>query len=100
MDDPCVAAPSATPMTGISMARGLFRSLIRTDQPESTKRALALMAGLTMCFCLLVLTAAVYYQAVAFEKVDTGLNVALGTISLTVGTMATLAYHKPEGGQP
>lgn len=96
MGDPCSTPQIPTagvPMNGIT---GLFRCLIRTDQPESTKRALALMAGSTLCACLSLLTMAVWYQAVMIGTVDTGLNVALGIVSGSVAALAGVAYRKQD----
>ena len=104
--DPC-GTSSTTLTAGIPTAgstgqlvMGMFQRLVRTDQPESTKRALALMAGGTLCFCLVVLTLAVWYQAVLIGKVDTGLNVALGIISGSVAALAGVAYRKQDEAHP
>lgn len=82
---------------------GLLVRVLRTDQPESSKRAMALLAGITLCFCLVVLTFAAWYQAMVDHAVDSGLVTALGLISATVGALAGVAYRKPEpltgGGQ-
>jgi len=75
---------------------GLFRCLIRTDQPESTKRALALLSGGTLCGCLVILTLAVWYQALVYQRVDPGLVTALGLLSAAVAGLAGAAYRKQE----
>jgi hypothetical protein len=75
---------------------GMFQRLIRTDQPESTKRAIALMASCTLCICELILILAIWYQAVVIGKVDSNLNYALGIISASVAGLAGVAYRKPE----
>lgn len=74
----------------------LMQKLIRTDQPESTKRALALMAGATLCLCLTILTLAVWWQALMNGKVDGGLVTALGLISGAVAALAGANYRAKE----
>ncbi len=94
-----------TPETPTTIARmtgriGLFLRLLDPAQPESTKRFLALISALTLCGCLVVLTLAVWYQALVFERVDGNLVAALGLISASVAGLAGSAYRKPEGGTP
>lgn len=84
---------------------GLLQRLVRTDQPESTKRFLAILAGITLCCCLSLLTLAVWYQAVVWDHVDGNLVAALGILSTSVAGLAGVAYFKPEppgakGGAP
>ena len=102
---PTKEAPSKTP-TGVTMGSfrtqaemGILRLLIRTDQPESTKRALALMAGITLCSCEMILTLAVWYQAVMAAKVDGTLVAALGVLSGIVAGLAGVAYYKGESNK-
>jgi hypothetical protein len=76
---------------------GLLRALVDVSQPESTKRALALLAGTTLCACLALLTLAVWYQALVFQAVDGHLVAALGLISGSVAALAGVAYHKQDG---
>jgi hypothetical protein len=99
--DLCVT-PGTTPTDGevpITGVIGLFRRLVRTDQPESTKRAVALLASCTLCFCEVVLILAIWYQAVLIGKVDPNLNYALGIISASVAGLAGVTYRKPEDPQ-
>jgi hypothetical protein len=75
---------------------GLFQRIIRTDQPQSSKRAIALLAAVTLCLGEMVLILAVFYQAVLIGHVDGELNVSLGLISGSVAGLAGVAYRKPE----
>ena len=99
-DQPCPTTPTTQtlmiPGTTIPLPMGLFQKLVRTDQPESTKRALALMSGGTLCGCLIVLTLAVWWQALMIGKVDAGLVTALGLLSGSVAALAGVAYRKQE----
>ena len=97
MSDPCLTS-GTTPTVGPATTGpiGLFRSLLRVDQPESTKRMMALMAGGTLCFCLTILTLAVWYQALVYQKVDSQLVFALLGLSSSVAILAGAAYRKPE----
>lgn len=106
-DDPCAAAPSATPTAGTSPeATGLLGLLQRTiskGMRESTKRFLALLAGSTLCLCTYGLNLAVIYQAVARGTVDPILRDCLLGMALSVAALATFAYRKPDsstGVQP
>lgn len=99
-------APCATPgMTPTATAEtttltGLFQRLVRTDYPESTKRALALLAGVTLCICTFGLTLAVEYQAAHGEgKVDAQLVFALLGVGAWTAALAGVAYRKPEDPQ-
>ena len=99
MGDPC-ATPGATPTDGNGMIGriGLWLRLIRTDQPESTKRALALLAGVTLCLCTYGLTLAVIYQAAARGAVDGQLVFALLGVGAWTAALAGVAYRKADGG--
>jgi len=102
--EPCSPTPGMIPTGGIPtelastgpLVMSLFQRLVRTDQPESTKRALALMAGSTLCACLALLTLAVWYQALVDHAVDGGLVTALGLLSASVAGLAGAAYRKQE----
>jgi len=74
----------------------LVTRLLRQDCPESTKRALALMSGATLCFCLVILTLAIWYQAVMDGAVNGTLYMAHLSTSATVGVLAGVAYRKKE----
>jgi hypothetical protein len=80
--------------------KGLLSRLLRTDCPESTPRALALLAGITLCFCLVVLTLAVWYEAVMNGHVDTGLVAALSVISGSVAILAGAVHRQAEPQEP
>jgi hypothetical protein len=69
---------------------------------ESTKRILALVAGVTLCLCTYGLTLAVIYQAASRGTVDGQLVLALGGVSAWTAALAGVAYRKPDstGGQP
>lgn len=88
------ATPTMSDPTTIPI--GLLRRLLRTDQPESTKRALALLGGLTLCSCLTLMSLAVWYQALMFQKVDGNLVAALLGLSTSVAGLAGVAYYKKE----
>lgn len=98
-------APCATPgMTPTATAEtttctGLFQRLVRTDYPESTKRALALLAGVTLCICTFGLTLAVEYQAAQRSTVDGQLVIALLGIGAWTAALAGAAYRKQEDPQ-
>ena len=102
MADPCAipgATPGATLTDGLAPTpgpTGLFRALLRTDQPESTKRALALMSGGTLCFCLTVLTLAVWYQALLRGAVDGALVTCLLGVGAWTAGLAGVAYRKED----
>ena len=89
MPEPCAAAPSATPTTGIYQIP-LLRALVRTDCPENAERALALLAGLTLCFGLVVLILAVWWQSLMNDQghVDGTLVTALFSLSASVAVLA------------
>jgi len=93
---PGTTQPATTATTGLT---GLFQRLVRTDYPESTKRALALMAGATLCLCSLGLTMAAEYQAAQRGTVDGQLVVALLGIGAWTAALAGAAYRKPEDPQ-
>ena len=97
---PCATSAAPTiPGPRIGTA-GLFLKLIRTDQPESTKRALALLAGATLCLCTFGLTLAVEYQAANAEgKVDGQLVIALLGVGAWTAALAVGAYRKQEDPQ-
>ena len=96
---PCATSAAPTiPGPRIGTA-GLFLKLIRTDQPESTKRALALLAGATLCLCTFGLTLAVEYQAAHQGTVDYQLVIALLGIGAWTAALAGVAYRKPEDPQ-
>jgi hypothetical protein len=96
--------PTTTPTDGQDQTTGrtgpfpmgLISRLLRTDQPESTKRAVALLASCTLCAVEMVLTLATYYQAVVYEKVDGQLVFALLGVAASVAALAGVAYRKPE----
>lgn len=84
---PCQSAS----MTGIT---GLLTRVIRSDQPESTKRVLAILAGCTLCACSGALTSAICWQAVMRSSVDGALvGASIGCNGITAG-LAGVAYHK------
>ena len=102
LPDPCATPSEIAPKTGRigqleQESLGLFQRLIRTDQPEEVRRALMWIAGCTLCFCLVVLTLAVWYQACLDQHVDGGLVGALGIISGSVAGLAGVSYHKQGG---
>ncbi|BDU72923.1 hypothetical protein [Mesoterricola silvestris] len=98
MCPPIPEIPSQSALTtGLT---GLFQRLVRTDQPESTKRALAILAAMTLCSCLTLLTLAIWYQALVFQRVDGNLVAALLGISTSVATLACAAYFKKESSTP
>ena len=75
---------------------GLLQRVMRTDQPESTKRFLAILAGITLCCCLSLLTLAVWWQALMSGHVDGNLVTALGLLSASVAGLAGAAYRKQD----
>ena len=96
---PCATSAAPTiPGPRIGTA-GLFQRLVRTDYPESTKRALALLAGVTLCICTLALALAVEYQADTRGTVDGQLVVALLGCGAWTAALAGVAYRKPEDPQ-
>jgi len=85
----------STLLTGLG---GLIQRIIREDQPESTKRALALLAGVVLCLCAFGLTLAIEWQACSGKPVDGGLvTVAIAAYGI-LATLAGVAYRKPEDG--
>lgn len=102
MADPC-ATPGTTPPATSALTTGLtglFQKLIRKDQPESTKRALAILAGVTLCLCTFGLTLAVEYQAAHAEgHVDGQLVLALLGVGAWTAALAGVAYRKQEDPQ-
>lgn len=74
----------------------LYQRLLRRDCPESTKRALALLAGGTLCGGLLIVVLAIWWQAAFGKAVDGNLIAALTVICAAVAGLAGVAYRKPE----
>jgi len=94
-DVPC-ATPTSAPVTGLTIP--FLRAVIRTDCPENAERTLALLAGVTLCFGLVVLILAVWWQALMNDQghVDGTLVTALFALSSSVAVLAGY-IHKSAG---
>ena len=99
MADPC-ATPGTTITAGsvTTGLTGLLQRLIDKTRPESTKRAIAILAAGTLCTCTLGLTLAVEFQAASHEgKVDPVLRDCLLGLAAFTAALAGAAYRKKEG---
>ena len=75
---------------------GLLGNLVDRTKPQSTKRALALLGGITLCLCAYALTLGVLWQAASRGTVDSQLVFALLGALSSVGLLAGISYRKPE----
>lgn len=74
----------------------IITRLLRQDCPESTKRAVALVAAGVLCLCLIIIILAVYWQAVMDGTVDGTLATVTATLTAAVVTLAGVAYRKKD----
>ncbi|WP_306600744.1 hypothetical protein [Geothrix sp. 21YS21S-2] len=58
--------------------------------------AIAILGAVTLCFSLTLMSLAVWYQALMFQKVDGNLVTALLGLSTSVAGLAGVAYFKKE----
>lgn len=96
MSAPCATQATPTgngPTTGNI---GLFRRIISKGQQESTKRAVTVMASVTLCGCTLGLALATEYQAAHQGEVDGQLVLALLGMGGWTAGLAGVAYRKPD----
>lgn len=90
------AIPTATSLTtGLT---GLIQRLIRSDQPESTKRAIAILAACTLCLCAFALTLTIEVQAIQTGHVDAQLAWITAGAYTAVAGLAGVAYRKADDG--
>ena len=79
---------------------GLFRRLIRTDYPESTKRAQVIVATVTLAIVAIGIGGSIVARIVIAGDVGTG---AVSSFLAATGPLAILAgasYRKPEEAKP
>lgn len=73
-----------------------LQKLLSKDPAVSSKRVLALLAGVTLCWCTLQLATTITIQAMRHWAVDPQLVVAfLGSAGFAAG-LAGVAYRKAE----
>lgn len=74
----------------------IIQRAIRADQPESTKRLIALVAAGTLCLCAFGLTLTIEVQATQTGKVDAQLAWITAGAYMTVAGLAGVAYRKSD----
>ena len=86
MGDPC-----STPIK-----IGLFRRVIRTDYPESTKRLGAVVGTLTLASAVLGIAGSVAYRIASQGDVGSGAVAAFVAATVPLAGLAGYNYQKPE----
>lgn len=91
-----MAEPCSTPSLSLTPS-GLFQRLINVDCPESSRRAIAIMAAVTLCLSVYGLLLAILWQAsVAGGRVDGSLVGAFLGVSAFLATLAGVVKNKKE----
>lgn len=70
----------------------IIERLIRADQPESTHRAIALVAALVLCGATVIVALAIWWQAVLGGEVSTQLVAALSVLVAALAGLAGTSY--------
>ena len=75
---------------------GLFRRLIRTDFPESTKRWVLILVSLTLASAVLGIAGSIAFRIVGAGDVGSGAVAAFVAVTVPLSTLAGVSYRKKE----
>ena len=75
---------------------GLFRRLIRTDFPESTKRWVLILVSLTLASAVIGIAGCIGFRITVAGDVGSGAVAAFGLVTVPLAALAGVSYQKKE----
>ena len=79
---------------------GFLTRLVRSDQPESTHRYIAIGSAISLWLATIIVSLGVYWQAVLDHDVSTQLVVALSALVTALTSLAAATYLAVKKQEP